>query len=274
MKKVIAFLMSAAMVLGLAGCASTSSSQSQSASTKSTSNVKTITIGIGNIVAPQFYVDKSGNLVGYDVDVLKEVNKLLPQCQFKFEQMEFSSLLVSLEAGKIDIADFQLNKTAEREKTYLFPDEEYDISDTVLVVSGDKKNIKGFSDMADMKIAQMPTSNFYSMVQTYNQQHTNAAVKLQAIDSLPVADAFQMITDGRIDGTLCLKSTYTELQKTMKLNLRVAGSVDKSPVYWILQKNAGALKKDLDQAVATLKKNGTLSKISVKWYGEDTSSKE
>lgn len=273
MKKTLSLLLAAVATVGLSGCGASSpptpSAADASAAPSPAVKAEIVTVGIGNILAPQFYVDESGKLVGYDVDVLKAVDELLPQYEFKFEQMEFSSLLVSLQADKIDIADFQLTKTAEREETYRFPTEQYDVANTVLIVGADNPDISGLEDMAGRSIAQMPTSNFYKLVDDYNTENPNATVDLQAIDSLPVADALQMVADGRIDGTICLKSTFNSLKDTLGLDLKVGAVLETYPVYWILQKDDAALQADIDSALAELKQNGNLSEISVKWYGED-----
>lgn len=284
MKKMVSVMAMAAMIMSLTACGdnktgagSTPTEKTDAdakgaateAETPADTEVQKIAVGIGNILANQFYVNEDGELTGYDVEVLKAVDELLPQYEFEFDQMEFSSLLVSLEAGKIDIADFQLSKTEEREQNYLFPDECYDISSTVLVVRGEDTDVEGFEQMAGRKMAQMPTANFYTMIETYNEEHPDAAIDLQAIDSLPVADALQMVADGRIDGTLCLKSTFNALQESMGLDLRIAGVMQSYDVYWMLQKDATQLKEDIDGALKELKSNGTISELSEKWYGED-----
>lgn len=82
--------------------------------------VTEIVVGSGNVYNPYCYVDENGNAVGYEYDLLKEIDKLLPQYKFKYQTMSFDQILLSLDSGKIDIAAHQYEKTAERESKYLF----------------------------------------------------------------------------------------------------------------------------------------------------------
>lgn len=78
--------------------------------------VKTIIIGTGTAYNPYCYLDADGKLVGYEKDVLDEIDKLLPQYQFKYETFDFSNILLALSAGKIDIGAHQFEESEERRK--------------------------------------------------------------------------------------------------------------------------------------------------------------
>lgn len=267
--KPASLLGAAALTIGLAGCSSGAADTTPAANASADEKVEVLTVGIGNIIPPQFYVDDSGKLAGYDVEVLQKIDELLPQYEFKYEQLDLAATLVALESGKIDIADWQFGKTAEREEKFLYPDEAYDVGVLKLITKGDQTQLNSLSDMAGKTMAQMPTSSFYTYLTKYNEANPSAKINLETVDSLPVADALKMVDSGRIDGTLALAGTYNKIISELDVDTRLGDTVDAYSVYHILPKGSTELKKVLDGAIKKLKEDGTLAELSQKWYGYD-----
>lgn len=48
-------------------------------------------------------MDENGKLIGYDVELVKEIDKCLFGYKFKFKMMDFFNLFVSFGVGKVDI---------------------------------------------------------------------------------------------------------------------------------------------------------------------------
>ncbi|WP_146737965.1 transporter substrate-binding domain-containing protein, partial [Bacillus tropicus] len=59
-------------------------------------NVKNITVGTGTQFPNICFIDDKGKLTGYDVELVKELDRRLPDYRFTFKTMDFSNLLVSL----------------------------------------------------------------------------------------------------------------------------------------------------------------------------------
>ncbi|MED4796150.1 transporter substrate-binding domain-containing protein, partial [Priestia megaterium] len=49
----------------------------------------------------------------------------------------------------------------------------------------------------------------------------------------------------------------------------VGPAISNSKVYFMLRKNETGLQKDVDKALKEIKEDGTLTKLSKKWLGED-----
>ncbi len=107
----------------LTGCSSSSST----ASTTSASG-EVINVAVGNSMAPFGYLDADGNLIGYDVDVLKAVDEYLDDYTFNLSAMDFSTCVVSIDSGAADMVSHQLVKSEERKEKYIFPDQYYCLS--------------------------------------------------------------------------------------------------------------------------------------------------
>ena len=72
------------MVMGVTACSK------KEASTTSADGVRHIVVGTGNGAAPFCYLDENGNSVGYNIDVLNELDARLPQYEFEIQAMDFS----------------------------------------------------------------------------------------------------------------------------------------------------------------------------------------
>jgi L-cystine transport system substrate-binding protein len=96
-----------------------------------------IIVGTGQGYEPFCYRDSGGNLAGFDIEVVKEIGKRLPQYTFEFEVFEFKNVLVSLAAGKIDVGAHEFEENPERRQTYLYGEEGYNDFNNYLVVKAD-----------------------------------------------------------------------------------------------------------------------------------------
>ena len=117
MKKYWLFLLSIVVAVSVAGCGTNVSS---SAGKKKEKDVQTIVVGTGTQFPNICFIDDKGKLTGYDVEVVRAIDKELKDYKFEFKTMEFSNLLLSLESNKIDMIAHNMAQNAERKKKFLF----------------------------------------------------------------------------------------------------------------------------------------------------------
>lgn len=114
MKKTIKTLavigLAAALVAGLSSCGE-----------EKKSDVKKIQVAHTSYYKPYDFVNEAGESDGFEVAVLKEVDKLLPQYEFVYNPTSDDDLLIGVLQGKYDVGTKGVWKTAEREKKYVFP---------------------------------------------------------------------------------------------------------------------------------------------------------
>jgi len=263
-KRIISLILITGVIISAIGCSKTNSS------TTSNDSVKIIKIAGVNDAKPFTYIDENGQLSGYDGDVLKEINKKLPEYKFEYSGMDQSAMLLGVEAGKYDIGTCHLYKSAEREEKFLFPDEPSGLSDLRLVTKKDRNDINSFADLVGKKLVPIPSNDArYNIVQEYNKQNPDKQIKLEPIDSLSSADTFKMVDSGQYDAAIYPAPAFPAVQKDLNLDIKLAASVAKVPTYFVLNKKDTELKTKIDKALKELKEDGTLSKLSVQWYGED-----
>ncbi|MFZ4858294.1 MAG: transporter substrate-binding domain-containing protein [Desulfuromonadaceae bacterium] len=230
---------------------------------------KTIVIGTGNGYKPYCYLDEKGNLTGYEIEVLKAVNKLLPQYKFELNQLEFKNILLSLEAKKVDVGAHQFEKNDDRAAKYLFGDESYTNYILHLVVAKGRNDINSLKDLHGKTIQVGAGTNSAYVINSYNKKNNNA-VKVAYVSGNDPATTIKKLEDGIIDATFSVKRNVDSWNKTFGDRIKIVGGpVSFSNTYYIFRKSDTALKADFDKALAQLRKVGTLKKLSQQVLGGD-----
>lgn len=265
-----ALALSVVTAVAVMSTACSSGSSSSAASAGNNADAKTIKIGIINTLPLYLQTDDSGNPAGYDIDILNEMDKRLPQYKFEYKVMDFAAIAVSLESGQLDMGDSTYNRTEERAKKFILPEQCYGYSLDSLVVKKDS-GINDLSGMAGKSLAGEPTTVEYQYVVQWNKDHPDKQVKLQPVSGLTTADSYKMVADGRTDAIITYRTSYDDIQKTLKLdNLKLAdGIVMKEEFVQMINKKETQLGKDVDDTLKAMLKDGTLGKISKKWFGVD-----
>ncbi|WP_160692737.1 transporter substrate-binding domain-containing protein [Clostridium sp. C2-6-12] len=255
----------------LIGCASNASEKG--ADTKSGNEAKTIVIGTGNAFKPYCYLDDSGNLSGYEVEVLKEINKKLPQYKFEFNQLEFKNILLSLESNKVDVGAHQFEKNPERESKYLFGTESYTNFILRITVGKDRTDINSIKDLEGKKVQTSTGSNAAYVLEKYNKEHNNAINLVYSSDD--AATTIKNIEDGRVDAFISIKRIVDSYNETYGNKLKTVGDpIATSNTYYVFRKEDTQLQGEFDKALKELKADGTLAKISINILGGDYTANE
>lgn len=266
---IVGILISTTVLIGCAGNAS-----EKGAENKSGTEAKTIVIGTGNAFKPYCYLDDSGNLSGYEIEVLKEINKKLPQYKFEFNQLEFKNILLSLESNKVDVGAHQFEKNPERESKYLFGTESYTNFILRITVGKDRTDIKSIKDLEGKKVQTSAGSNDAYMLEQYNKEHNNA-INLVYTSGVDAATTIKNIEDGRIDAFVSIKRIVDSYNQTYGDKLKTVGDpIATSNTYYVFRKEDTKLQGEFDKALKELKEDGTLAKISIKILGGDYTANE
>ncbi|MNO91655.1 L-cystine-binding protein TcyJ precursor [compost metagenome] len=278
MKKKLAVL-SFVLVLGLivSGCGSNvSSSTSSGISTSNVSDkseqVKKVIVGTGNDFEQVAFLDENGKLTGYDVEVIKEIDKRLAQYEFEFQTMDFSNILLSLETKKIDLAAHLFEKNPEREQKFLFNKEPYAYWRNKIIVASDNNDpIKTLDDLKGKKVLIGPTSAQAQILENYNKEHKDGIeIVYQQNDA---NDEVQQVSSGRVYATLGADFLLPIKDPQGKLKT-VGDSLNEGNILYVFRKDdkeSQKLADDVDATIKELKADGTLAKLSIEWLGQDFS---
>ena len=243
---------------------------------KNSGKVKTVIVGTGKIFAPFCYLDENGKLAGYEKDVLDAVDELLPQYKFKYETFDFANILIALQAKKVDIGAHQYGKTPQREETYLFGNQPYRAAANKIVVLKERNDISKLEDLQG-KTVNTNTGNLVTeFLERYNKTLPESQkIKLIVTPStVPVEEKISKIKNGTYDAVFTHNPADIEKWNKEYGNLlKEAGDLSKETTvytYHVFRKGDVELRDAVDNALKKLLEDGTLSKISLKALGYDS----
>lgn len=225
-----------------------------------------ITVGTEGVYAPFTYVDDKNNLTGYDVEVVKEIAKRL-DVDVKFVPTPWDSMFLSLETKKFDLIANQIAKNPDREKKYLFSDS-YLISGAQIIVKSDKNGVNTLDDLKGLKVGIGVGSNYAKILEDANK---DKKIDIKYYDG-NLTTVLQDIATGRIDATLNDRLTVGYNVKKLGLKVKLVGKpIALVPSHFVFRqdKDSEALRDGFNKALAELKKDGTLVKLSTEWFGAD-----
>lgn len=268
LKKVLPFALILSLTLGvtaLTGCGSTGSQKEATAD-----NPRKVVIGTGTQFKPYCYLDEKGNLAGYELEVLKEIDNRLPQYEFDFETFDFKNILLSLGDGKIDIGAHQFEKNPDREAKYLFGTESYTTFILRIAVAKDNTTINTIDDLQGKTVEVGEGGNDAWVLEEYNKKHTDNPIKLKYVANQDAVSEIQELEDGRIDAVISIKRIIDSWNKTYGDKVKTVGDpIASSSTYYIYRKDDTKLQQDIDGVLKEMKADGTLAKISIDVLGGD-----
>ena len=223
-----------------------------------------ITIAMEGTWAPWTYHDETDTLVGYDVEVGHFIaGKLGVEAQFV--EGEWDGLLAGLEAGRYDIMINGVDVTPEREQKYDFSTP-YAFNRTAVIVRGDDDSIHTMEDLNGKSTANTISSTYAEVAEKYGANVTG-------VDDLN--QTMELLISGRIDATLNAEVTfYDYLKAHPDANVKIAAiDPDETSVAIPMRKGeeTATLLAAVNDALAQLRADGTLTALSEKYFGTDIS---
>ncbi|MDR1421127.1 MAG: transporter substrate-binding domain-containing protein [Treponema sp.] len=227
-----------------------------------------IIIGTGQSYEPFCYRDSDGNLAGFDIEVVKEIGRRLPQYTFEFEVFEFKNVLVSLASGKIDVGAHEFEENSERRETYLYGEEGYNDFNNYLVVKADGpwghvSSIEELAGNPDATIVCSTGANDEAFLVTWNRTHpADKQLKYASFDDDYARNT--SVANGTNAALLITRfDTETFNIRIPGLNFKVATKdpVTVSEAYFLFKKNDATLQQAFDGALRDMKADGTLDRI-------------
>jgi cystine transport system substrate-binding protein len=258
-----------ALLLAVSACGGASTSTDADAATQEGATLAeikeagVITVGTEGTYRPfTFHEDGSGDLTGYDVEVMEAVAEELG-VDVEFQETQWDAIFAGLEAGRFDVIANQVSITDERKAAYDFS-MPYTVSPGVIVVADGDRGIDSFEDLQGKTTAQSLTSNWYELAQ-------DSGANVEAVEGW--AQSVTLLKQGRVDATINDKLTFLDYQQTegdTGLEI-VAETADEARNAFAFRKGSDSLVAAVDTALGDLRADGTLAEISEKYFGADVS---
>lgn len=261
-------VITAAALLG--GCGSDNKKDTAAAGGKTV--VKTV---ISGTEAPLSWVDEKGEKHGYEYDVLQEVNKRLKNYQLDIQAVPPETQDVMMESGDAKVATGGYFKNAQREQNFLLPESPIGASSLmVYVLKGNENKYNNFEDVvkANLKLVPLtPNGGAYRIVDEWNKKHGNLIKEIPVQSGVSVAERVKGLKEGQYDALVIPNNLGVEdLAAKQGVELAtIKEPIKVNATYVLVNKKEDKLAGEINDALKSLRDDGTLAKISTKWYKDD-----
>ncbi|KGX85765.1 transporter substrate-binding domain-containing protein [Pontibacillus litoralis] len=273
------FLLSLAFLIILSACNSDDSEQGQAEKYKEKNESTTwdkvqkegkIVVGTSGTLFPSSYHPAdSDKITGYDVETMREIGKKLG-VEIEFEEIGYDAMFAALNSGRIDAAINDIAITDERKKKYAFSDP-YKYSYTTMIVrEEDLSGIETLEDLKGKKAGGAATTTYSKIA-----EHYGAEVKTygNATNDVYLRD----VDNGRTDVVIndyYLQSLALKAMPQFDITLHPHIRVHSSQAGIVLRKDDTALQQQINDALAELHEDETLTGISKEFFGGKDASKK
>lgn len=267
--RIAAAALALATILGVAGCGSANASTDNGANGDS-GKVTTIKVVMSATDKPYAYQDENGKAAGFDVDVLNEIDEKLPQYKFEYSNGDYQTNLIGLKQNKYDLLIGSFFKTPAREEQYLLS-KPYNYYFMNLIVNKDSP-INSLEDLNGKTVDPIvPTDGRYVALQDWLKRHPDIKINVPTVTNQETyQDMANAVHAGTYDAIYLSKAQFDGVKDKLGYEMKVTDVVDGAGTVILYNKEKGGdLQKAVDEQIDPLIKDGTLSKLSEKWFGQD-----
>lgn len=259
MKKIFALCMMLVLaVTALAGCGSNSAQKEES---------KKIVVGLDDSFPPMGFKDEKNEIVGFDIDLAKEVAKRLGR-EVEFKAIDWNSKEAELKSGRVDILWNGLDITDKRKENMLFSEPYMDNRQIVFVAKNGKVAVADEADLAGKTIGTQSGGT----TEEYFENKPELKASMKEVKYYPdYINAFMDLENGRLDavvgdeiiGRYYISKHPDEIQAIDT----VIGTVSQFGIAF--RKDDQKLRDEVQKVFDEMKADGTVAKISEKWFAKD-----
>lgn len=258
--KVLACLL--AVIFVLAGCGSAG----QDTSWDKVKEKGQFVLGLDENFPPMGFRDENNQITGYDVDLAKEVAKRMG-VELKLQPINWDSKDQELNTGNIDCIWNGFTITEDRKANILFSDP-YMNNQQVLVVKDDS-SYKTLADLKGKTVALQATS---SAADAVNGKADFKASLKEVVELKDNTTCLMDLNTGNVDAVAMDEIVARYIIQTKGEKYRVLDEGLSSEEYGIgFRKNDVQLMTKVNDTLKEMAKDGTIAKISNKWFGKDIS---
>ncbi len=108
-------------------------------------------VGTSADYPPYEYVDETGNMIGFDIELMEEIANRMG-VELEWQDMPFDSLIAAVQEGKIDMSISAFNYSEERDALVDFSDPYFVTEDAFIVAEGFTGAFNQAEDAANYRI--------------------------------------------------------------------------------------------------------------------------
>ncbi len=274
--KFAAIAAAAALSIGLlAGCGGDQKAASSAAASAAADGKTSVKLVLSSTERPLSWADENGKLQGYEYDIWQEVNKNLKSYHLDIQAVPPETQDVMMESGDAKVASGGYYRTPRREKDYIVPKTPIGVSSVEVYMS--KENAAKYKSLEDVVkgggklVPNTPNGGIYKVLTDWNAAHDNILKEVPIQDGLTPAERLTSLKNGQYDALVYPNNLGVEdIAKAMNFEIvSLAKPIKVNETVVIVNKNEQKLADEIEAALEKLSKDGTLKKISEKWYHRD-----
>lgn len=222
---------------------------------------KKIVIGLDDNFPPMGFRDDKGEIVGFDIDLAKEVAKRAGM-EVEFKPIDWDSKEAELKSKRIDALWNGLSITPEREKNILFSTPY--VQDKQIIVVRNDSPIQSKDDLKGKIVGTQQGSSVEAAIDKDAQERGFKEVKKYG----DFVNVFMDLELGRIDALVVdgIVGQFTMTQKAGVFRLANGDyGAEKMGVGFRLEDKA--LQAKINDVLKQVMNDGTADKIAQKWFG-------
>lgn len=265
MKKTAGIILAVAAVLsaGLAGC---KKAQKADNSLEELKGRGVFVLGLDDSFPPLGFRDDDNNIVGYDIDLAKEVTERLG-VELKVQPIDWAAKEMELATGKIDCIWNGFTITAERENS-LAMTKPYLNNAQILVVRKDS-GISSLSDVSGKIVGLQKGSSAQDAVDANKEFADSLKSLVYYNDNITALNDLEL---GGVDAVVMDSVVAAYDISVSNKPLVIADEVLADEAYGIGFRKADVkLRDEVQRILEELEKDGTVESISQKWFGRTIS---
>jgi len=269
MTVLLMFLLSVSV---LSGCGN-SSAEKESNEKSSDNGIKTYVVAHSGSPKPFNYFDENNERAGYEIELLKEVEKRLGNVHFKFETTEFPSLFAGLDAGKFDLIINNITDKPERREKYLFSSEDYFKNHTVLAMKEETVGINTIDDLQGKTVTASPGSATANFLEAYNEKNKSNPINVDYVEGDYTPNILN-VYNGRYMACIYSESYLDVVEKEYgfhlkRVNIANENEIQSPSAYILYRKDETELQQKIDKVIKEMKADGSLSELCIKYFDKD-----
>lgn len=223
-------------------------------------SAKTLTVGanVGNV--PWEFQNEKGEIVGFEIDLVREAAKRMGYDEVQFENIPFNGLFSAVQSGRIDAAVSSITITNKRLESVSFAQPYYD-SDQSLSVLKDS-GIGGLSGLKG-KVVGVDTGSTGDIYATQHEKDLGLS-EIRRFEGL--SPAMLDLAAGRIDGYISDIPAVAYYIKD-KPQYAVVERIPTGEQYSVMFAKDSPLVAEATKAITEMKGDGSLAGLHEKWFG-------
>lgn len=222
-------------------------------------HISEVVVGTSADFPPFSYIDQSGEMVGFDADLIRELFTRMGQ-PYRVENMPFETLLPQMQFNSIQVIAAGMSPTPERAARVLFSEPYIQADPLTIVTLADKTTINSLHDLHGKTVA-------------VNQGYTadmalsaNCEINIMRLPS--TSDAILALQHGKADAFVTGYRTIRPLQEILgesAIRPVPIAELQESTALGVSKSNPQLLEK-INATLEEMKQDGTLAALQEKWH--------